>query len=501
MPLWAIALLMIFGFTATYAIIPLAERWAPQWGLLSLPGGRRNHAQETPLTGGWTLYLPLMATFLVFFTLTLTGPLKMFRLEWERMLSLFLGTTWILILGTIDDRMTLGWKQKLGGQLLGGLILVIGGHTVSVATIPWVGLVYFGWYGIPLLLLAVITITNAINLIDGLDGLAGGICFFAALTSAVIALVKGDFFTAILSFTLAGSLLGFLRYNFPPASIFLGDGGSMMLGFLLGTMAISSAAIYPGQRLGTSIMILAPLLPLGIPLFEVALSIVRRWVTGQAIFLGDGNHLHHRLLGKIKAPRPTVVIFYFFSASLCALTLLMVLEVQSPLLRFLAGFLTLILMLAVTWCFRLYSNRNILITLRNRPHFKFLGQYLRFMKLRVGRAKSVTELLALLESGVKDLDFDRVEVIHQGDALRQWTNPYPAHPQSPRLISEESLNGWDLKIRWSIPLHQDENYNEYLFLTWHRFLTAIKAALPPETTGLSAWENPASAPVDPKLPK
>lgn len=484
MPLWAVALLLVFGFTGTYAVIPLAKRWAPRWGLVSPPGGRRNHAQDTPLTGGWALYLPLAVAFLAFFTLALTGTLKMLRPEWERMLFLFLGTTWILILGTIDDRLTLGWKQKLAGQFLGGLILVIGGHTVSVANIPWVGTVNFGWYGIPFFLIAVITITNAINLIDGLDGLAGGICFFAALTSAVIALVKGDLFTATLSFTLSGSLLGFLRFNFPPASIFLGDGGSMMLGFLLGTMAISSTAFFPGQRLGTSIMILVPFLPLGIPLFDAALAVLRRGLTGQALFLGDANHLHHRLMDKIKAVRPTVAIFYFFSAFLCVLTLLMVLEVQSPILRLLTGFLTLGLMLAVIWSLLLYGDRSLFLTLRNRPHFKFLGEFLRFMKMRAGRAKSAGDLLALLEAGVKDLDFDRVEIIHKGKAVRKWVNSQPAHPQSPRLSSEESFNGWDLQIKWSQPLHGDDGYNEYLLLTWHRFLTAIKASLPYHDAGL-----------------
>jgi UDP-GlcNAc:undecaprenyl-phosphate GlcNAc-1-phosphate transferase len=487
-PLWAVGLLMVFGFTGTCAVIPLAKRWAPRCGLLSQPRGRRNHAQDMPLTGGWALYLPLAVPFLAFFVLSPTDTFKVLRPEWGRMWSLFLGTTWILILGTIDDRVTIGWKQKLAGQFLGGIILVLGGHTISVATIPWVGPVHFGWYGIPIFLVAVITITNAINLIDGLDGLAGGICFFAALTSAVIALVKGDLFTTTLSFTLAGSLLGFLRFNFPPASIFLGDGGSMMLGFLLGTMAISSTAFFPGQRLGTSIMIVVPFLPLGIPLFDAALAVLRRGLAGQALFLGDANHLHHRLMDKIKAARPTVAIFYFFSASLCALTLLMVLEVQSPVLRFLTGLLTLGLMVAVIWSLLLYGDRSLSITLRNRPHFKFLGEYLRFMKIRALRAKSAMELLALLESGVRDLDFDLVEIIYQGEAVKKWINPQPTHPQSPRLTSEESFDGWDLRVKWSQPLHGDDSYNEYLLLTWHRFLTAIKASLPDHDARLKDGE-------------
>jgi len=501
LPWWAVILLLVFGFTATWAAIPWAQKWAPQYGLVAPPGGRRNHAQDTPLTGGWALFLPLAVTFLFLFALAVGGKLKIPRADWLRMLSLFLGTTWILILGTIDDRVIISWKRKLLGQVLGGVIVIVGGHSISVVTIPWVGPVDFGWYGLPFFLLAVITITNAINLIDGLDGLAGGICFFAALTSAVIALVKRDPVTAILGFTLSGSLLGFLRFNFPPATIFLGDGGSMMLGFLLGTQAVSSAAFFPGQRLGTSIMILAPFLPLGIPLFEVALSVARRWLSGQAIFMGDGNHLHHRLLGKFKAARPTVAIFYFFTASLCTLTLLMVLEVRSPLIRLCTALLTLVLMLAVTWSLRLYGDRSLFLTLRNRPHFKFLGEFLRFMKMRVSRAKSGADLLGLLESGVRDLDFDRVEVVHKGRAVRKWINPQPVHPESPRLASEESFNGWDLKISWAQPLHGDDGYNEYLLLTWRRFLAAVKAGLPPHAPELSAWANAGPEAIDGQAPE
>lgn len=140
-PLWAVVLLMVMGFALTYGAFPLAKRWAPRYGLVAPPGGRRNHAQDTPLTGGWALFLPLMLTFLVLFGLALTDHFVVGQSDWLRMLSLFLGTIWILILGTIDDREKMGWRHKLLGRFLGGLILVLGGHTVTVATIPWLGLV------------------------------------------------------------------------------------------------------------------------------------------------------------------------------------------------------------------------------------------------------------------------------------------------------------------------------------------------------------------------
>lgn len=482
---WTTSLLALFGFTVTYLTIPLIKSAAFKYGLISSPGGRRNHLSSTALSGGVAIYLPFLLVFSSFFGLLVMGKISINQPDRLKMLSLFLGTTWILILGTIDDKLNLGWRKKLLGQILGGLVLVLGGHTIARATIPFIGLVDFGWSGIPLFVLAVIVVTNAINLIDGLDGLAGGICFFAALTSSIIALAKGDFFTASMGFTISGSLLGFLMFNFPPASIFLGDGGSMMLGFLLGTLATSSVAISPGQRWGTSLMILIPFLPLGIPLFEVALSILRRWIKGQALFTGDGDHIHHRLIGRIKNPRLTVALFYFFSAALCALTLLTVLEVGFKITRFLSGLLMLVLFLGALASIMLYRVGDLAVTLQNRSHFKFLGEFLRFMKQRIPRSKSFQELLSLLESGVRDLDFDSVEVIDDGETLTRWINPHPVHPDRARIYCEDRVEGSRLTVRWVRPAHNDETYNEYIVLTWHRFLVAFKAEIAHRTWELS----------------
>lgn len=478
-------LLILFGFAVTSLTIPLVKAAAFKYGLVSSPGGRRAHLKPTPLLGGLAIYLPFAVVFLSFFSLLAAGKFTLDKPDKLNMLSLFLGTSWILILGTIDDKIPMGWRKKLLGQLLGGIILVLGGHTIATATIPLLGPVTFGWYGIIPFVLAVIIVTNAINLIDGLDGLAGGVCFFAALTSGVIALVKGDFFTALIGFTISGSLLGFLMFNFPPASIFLGDGGSMMLGFLLGTLATSSAAVFPGQRFGTSLMILVPFLPFGIPLFEVALSVVRRWIKGQAIFMGDGNHLHHRLIEKIKNPRLTVAIFYVFSAALCALTLFTVLEVQSMIVKFLGGLITLVLFGGALASISLYKMESVYVILQNRPHFKFLGEFIRFMKQRIRKAKSLQELLSLLESGVRDLGFNLVEVLYDGQTLKKWVNPQPLHPETPLIQSEDTFEEFRLTVKWTWSSHRDETYNEYLMLTWYRLLVAFRAEI-----ANHSWELP-----------
>jgi len=471
--LWVMGLLFVFGFVTTVLIVPVFKGLAHTFGFVSTPGIRKTHTQPTPMLGGITIFVPFCLIFTCFFVLSLTDRLSPYHADKLQMLSLFLGSTWIMLLGTLDDRVPLGWRKKLLGQIVGTLILVLGGHTIATATLPLFGPVDFGLLGIPLFMIAVIAITNAINLIDGIDGLAGGICFFAALTSGIIGLSNGDLFPATISFTISGSLLGFLMYNFPPASMFLGDGGSMLIGFLLGTLAMSAQAIAPGQRLGTSVMILVPFLPFGIPLFEVGLSIVRRWFRGQAVFLGDGDHLHYRVRDKTENPRLTVAIFYLFSATFCALTLFLVLRLESEIVRFLIVIASIVLFGGVIASIGLYRVANFSTTLRNRRHFRYLGSYLSSMRRKIEKAQSIDDLIDLLESGVSDLNFDTVEVFYDGRTVKKWSNPRKVHPYATRTDSEASLGGGRLSVKWQRPIHHEEPYNEYLRMTWSRFLATL----------------------------
>jgi UDP-GlcNAc:undecaprenyl-phosphate GlcNAc-1-phosphate transferase len=465
--------LLVFGFAVTALAVPLVRRLAFRHGLVSAPGGRRTHGEPTPLLGGAAIFLPFAFVYIGLFVLGVAGGGHFEKTDGVERLTLFIGTAWILALGTWDDKYPMRWTKKLLGQAGGALVLVLGGHTIAKATLPFVGLVEFGRLGAPLFVIAVVAVTNAVNLVDGIDGLAGGICFFAALTCGIIGVSKGDPFVAMICFTMAGALLGFLLYNFPPASIFMGDGGSMMVGFLLGALATSSSAMYPGQRLGVSVMIIVPFLPFGIPLFEVCLSIARRWLRGQAIFLGDGDHLHYRVRELVGNPRWTVGIFYAFSTALCALTLLLVLAPDSDAARAITKMTTAIVFVGVLTAIGLYGMDTLGMTIRNRPHFKFLGSYLWYMKHRIARAGSVGELLQLLETGVNDLCLDSVEVMFEGRTLGKWTCSERVHPGNVRVAEELAFDGGRLKVRWDRPIHEDQAYNEYLRLTWGRFLAAL----------------------------
>ena len=196
----------LLGFAISFASIPWIKRLAFRLEFISRPGGHSSHKRAIPLLGGVAIYLSFAVAFLIFFL----GVLIQGDFDREpsigQMLSLFIGTTWITILGIIDDKISLSWKQKVLGQLVGIAILIIGGHTINAATLPIMGGVTFGWWtGIPLFVVVVLTITNAINLIDGIDGLAGGICFFASLTMGIIGIYKGDTFGAVVGFAVAAA--------------------------------------------------------------------------------------------------------------------------------------------------------------------------------------------------------------------------------------------------------------------------------------------------------
>ncbi len=219
--------------------------------------------------------------------------------------------------------------------------------------------------------LSILAITNGINLIDGLDGLAGGICFFASLTSAVIGLFKGDLFTATVAFTIAGSLLGFCDTIFPLPP-YNWEMVAASCSIRPGDSATSCAAISPGQRSGDHGHDSDPVSPFGIALLDVILAVLRRWVTGRRIFLADSDHLHHRLMEKFGQTRKVAIIIYFFSGLLSSMTLALVLGPRSDLtVKFIAisGTVLLIVVVAILKLYRLETCQRLLRTDRISSSF------------------------------------------------------------------------------------------------------------------------------------
>src|SRR5438309_545223 len=222
----------------------------------------------------------------------------------------------IFLLGVFDDLRGLGPYVKFSVQALAGGMLFLGG--LRILDLPIVfGAHQFPWFvGLPLTVLWVLAITNAFNLIDGLDGLAAGSALFSTLVVFVVALVSQSSLVALMTIALAGAILGFLRFNFNPATIFLGDCGSLFIGFLLSALALEGA-----QKAPTIVAVAIPVVSFGLPILETALSVLRRLISGRPVFTADREHIHHKLLQLGMSHRQVVIVLYAVSAVFALLSL------------------------------------------------------------------------------------------------------------------------------------------------------------------------------------
>lgn len=252
--------------------VPLARRAALQFNIVDRPDGRLKHQPEpVPYFGGLAVYL----AFLVSLALTLE-----FR---QDVLGLVLGGTLMVMLGLIDDFGVLKPWPKLIGQLIAVLVLIRSGIRIEIAAFP-------EWLDLALTVFWMIGVINALNIIDVMDGLAGGVSVVACLWLFVVAVVNQDAMVAVMAAALAGSLLGFLRYNFHPASIYLGDAGSLFVGLMLGALAMTGK-----YTMVNPVAVLAPVLILGVPVFDTLFVMYVRWLRGIPAFLGSPDHFALRL--------------------------------------------------------------------------------------------------------------------------------------------------------------------------------------------------------------
>lgn len=287
---------LVICFIASVLVTPLVKKLALKIGATDQPNNRKVHQKVMPRLGGLAIYISFI---LGFFILMPESPYK-----WPIMIGSFV----IVLTGILDDLTELSPKWKLIGQLLASGIIIYGGIDVEYINLPFGGQLDFGFLSIPITVLWIVGITNAINLIDGLDGLAAGVSSIVLITISGMAMVKGDFFVVSLAFILLGSTLGFLLYNFHPAKIFMGDTGALFLGFMIAVLSLL------GFKNVTFISFIVPVIILGVPISDTFFAIVRRIKKQQPLSAPDKSHLHHCLLGLGYSHRKTVLIIYAMSA-------------------------------------------------------------------------------------------------------------------------------------------------------------------------------------------
>jgi len=299
--------LSTFFISGAAAIIltPLVRKIALALGVVDKPGGRKVHRRNMPTLGGVAIAVGFFAGMIVAFK-AVPGAMYVFSLKFS---GLCVGSAIILVLGVIDDIRPLRAKPKLFVQIMAASILIACGFTVEAVTIPFIGKVSLGFFGIIFSLLWIVGITNAINLLDGLDGLAAGVSGISSFFIFLSAVEQHDYIVAFLAFSLAGACAGFLPFNFYPARIFMGNPGSMFLGFILAAISVISF-----QKSSTIITLFIPVIALGIPIIDTALAIVRRLAKKRRIFQADKEHIHHKLLFREESQRRVVLSLYFLSA-------------------------------------------------------------------------------------------------------------------------------------------------------------------------------------------
>lgn len=309
-------LLLCGSFILTAFLTPLVIVFARRMGVIDGGGFRKIHSRQVPLLGGLAIAIPFIGVCLLGLSGSrLSGMFAQISGRQTDFLLLVVCGLAITALGAFDDARGLRARHKFAVQILIALAFCLSGRSIQAVQLPLFGSIHMGpLVGSLVTIVWIVGVINAINLVDGIDGLATGLSLISTLGLAAIAIINGHTFTVLLCLTLAGSLLAFLGYNYNPARIFLGDAGSMFLGFMMATLSLMGAS-----RAGGTVMLLAPVLALGFPIFDTITSMLRRILRGRSPFIGDRSHTHHRLLDYGYSQRQVALILYAI-ALMCVLS-------------------------------------------------------------------------------------------------------------------------------------------------------------------------------------
>ncbi|WP_053218147.1 glycosyltransferase family 4 protein [Virgibacillus senegalensis] len=286
---------LLFCFIISVAITPLVKKLAIRIGAVDQPNYRKIHSKLMPRLGGLAIFISFLIGFYLF------NPAS--KYEWPILIGAILITT----IGFLDDLFELSAKVKFAVQLIAAGIVVFNGVQITFINLPFGETLEFGYFSIPITLIWIVGITNAINLIDGLDGLSAGVSSIALITISGLAISLGDTFVALMGLMLLGSTLGFLVFNFHPAKIFMGDSGALFLGYMIGVFSVL------GFKNVTLFSLIVPIIILGVPILDTFFAIVRRIIQNKPLSAPDKLHLHHCLLNLGFGHKQTVILIYAMS--------------------------------------------------------------------------------------------------------------------------------------------------------------------------------------------
>jgi len=300
----------VIAFIVSYILTPYMARVGKKQNMVDIPGHRKIHEEAIPNLGGIVIFFGFLLSLLL--VVSIEGQVK----------ALLIGGVIILLLGVVDDIVNLSPKHKFIIQMIPALIVVVYSSDLinSFIVNQLKSLDLLGYLLYPILIFWIVGITNSINLIDGLDGLACGVSLIALVAFLILGLRQNLETLSLISIALAGSILAFLRFNFYPAKMFLGDSGSTFAGFMLASVG----ALWVLNS-GNAFFILIPIIVLALPIFDTLFAIWRRYRSHHPIFQADKGHLHHRLLARGIAHKNVVLILWGISATFSAIALVLAL--------------------------------------------------------------------------------------------------------------------------------------------------------------------------------
>ena len=314
-----VGLALLVAAVLAFAVTPLVKRLAQKVGAMDVPtDGRRMHHRPIPRMGGLAIFTAFLVSTLLFAFPEIDREVR----------GILLGAVIIVILGVLDDIFTLHAGLKFVVQIAAAVVTVLHGCRIE----HFMGLQLATWLSYPVSVIWIVTITNAVNFIDGLDGLAAGVCAISAGAMLVVALLVADFMSAVMLAAIVGACVGFIPYNFNPAKIFMGDTGSTFLGFML-----SAISIYGLFKMYAIISFAVPFLVLGLPIFDICFAVVRRVSKGQSPMHADRGHVHHRLIDMGFSQKQAVAIAYMLSAILGMAAVVLTNDGETQALIFLAA--------------------------------------------------------------------------------------------------------------------------------------------------------------------
>jgi UDP-GlcNAc:undecaprenyl-phosphate/decaprenyl-phosphate GlcNAc-1-phosphate transferase len=401
----AFAIAFLASLLCTWGVRELARRY----GLYDQQGGRKIHSGEIPRLGGvavtFAFAIPLVALYLWGNKISaeIFNDQPMIR-------ALLLGGAIVAVTGVVDDTVGLRARWKLVGQIGAALLAYAVGVRILHISIPLVGFVQLDALSLPITILWFLVVTNAVNLVDGLDGLAGSVVVLAGGTLFGMSLIEGDYLAAVVLASLVGATFGFLRFNMRPASIFLGDTGSLVLGYVLALVSVHSA-----QKTYALFSITAAFVALGVPIFDLGMAFVRRLLVGRSVFAADQYHVHHILLRKGLSQRQSVLFLAGASALLGLVALVIVNgdDRLSAVVLVAVGFLMVFAVRGLGYVELIRSGHRQNVLGASEAHANEQLEVVLQLRDQMRNARSVEEVFALIERTCveRDLGFEEVEVL------------------------------------------------------------------------------------------